>query len=567
MSGGIKAGLIAFGCVAAIGVPISGWAMDPPDPEPNRSPTHREQLRTEPVEPDPFGNAQPAEYPREFRSIDGHGNNALHVDWGRAGTTLLRLMTPAYGDGIGHVPAGQDRPSTRLVSNIVMAQPGDMPNDSMASDFLWQWGQFLDHDIVETPVAAPREAFDIPVPVGDPWFDPDHEGGKRIPLDRSGYLMVDNVRQQVNHITSYIDGSMVYGSDKARAKELRTMDGTGRMKVSEGNLLPFNVNGFDNAPNSHDASFFLAGDIRCNEQNGLTAMHTLFVREHNYWAARIREQRPNLSGEMVYQYAKAIVTAEIQAITYNEFLPALLGPTAIPTYRGYDPRVNATVSNFFATSAFRMGHSLLSPRLLRLDANGEMIEAGHLSLVDAFFKPDQIVEHGIEPLLRGLSMQRAQTPDPYTIDAIRNFLFGPPGAGGFDLASLNVQRGRDHGLPSYNAARIELGLDPVESFAEISSNPDIQANLEEAYGEVDLVDAWVGMLAEPPMPDSMIGQCLSITIQQEFIRLRDGDRFWYESYLSPYAVEFVNRQSLAKVIRRNTDIGSELADDVFHVPQ
>ncbi|MCC6906993.1 MAG: hypothetical protein IT430_03545 [Phycisphaerales bacterium] len=555
------AAAVSVGCAAC----VFAVATVKPPVGVGRSPTHRPQQSPAPVSRPPDLQVGPAQYPSEFRRIDGWWNNPEHGEWGAARTTLLRLMEPEYGDGAGNVPGGQDRPGPRVVSNIVNSQPGDMPNDLGLTDFIWQWGQWIDHDVVETPIAQPAERFDIPVPQGDPWFDPHGTGREVIPLDRSGYRMVDGVRQQINHITSFIDGSQVYGSDKARAQELRTLDGTGRLKTSEGNFLPYNVNGFPNIPDPNDPTMFVGGDIRVNEQSALTAMHTLFVREHNYWADRIRAERPNLSGEKIYLYARAIVGAEIQAITYNEFLPAILGPNALPPYEGYRPDVNPSIANEFATAGWRMGHTLLSPVLLRLDENGHVIPEGNLPLEEAFFRPELIVELGIEPLLRGLVVRPAQTLDPYIIDPVRNMLFGPPGAGGFDLVSLNMQRGRDHGVASYNHVRRSLGLAEVQLFEEITDDPEIVRRLEEAYGHVDRIDPWVGLLSEPHVEGSIYGQCLFMLITDQFTRLRDGDRFWYESYLGPQAARFIETQTLATIIRRNTTIDREIQDDVFHL--
>ncbi len=562
---GIKRGLVAAGAFCTCCVFSAAVEKPPVQTAPDRSPTQRPQKSPAPVSRPPDQQVGPAQYPGEFRRLDGWWNNPRHGDWGGAGTVLLRLMPPEYGDGIGNVPAGQDRPAARAISNLVSAQTEDMPNAYGLTDFVWQWGQFLDHDIVETPVASPAEAFDIPVPQGDAWFDPNGTGTQVIPLDRSGYLMVEGVRQQVNHITSFIDASNVYGSERSRTNALREHGASGRMKVSAGNLLPYNVNGLPNAPDPNDPTMFLAGDIRANEQNGLTAMHTLFVREHNYWADRIQTAEPSLTGKQVFAYARALVGAEIQAITYNEFLPALLGRNSLPRYQGYKANVNPGVSNFFATCAYRMGHSMLSPTLLRLDANGFVIPEGNLPLEEAFFRPDLIRAHGIEPLLRGLTARPAQSIDPYVIDAARNMLFGPPGSGGFDLAALNIQRGRDHGMPSYNDARLCFGLDQVQTFDEISNDPALIQRLEAAYGTVDKVDAWVGFLAETPIDGSVVGQCLYYALRDQFTRLRDGDRFWYESYLGPDLARFIDRQTLATIIRRNTDIGAEIPDDVFHV--
>ena len=105
----------------------------------------------------------------EFRTIDGSDNNIANPTWGEADTQLLRLLPADYDDGISE-PAGADRPSAREISNAVSDQPESVTNPLHASDWLWQWGQFIDHDLGLTPVNNPLEPFNIPVPAGDPFF-------------------------------------------------------------------------------------------------------------------------------------------------------------------------------------------------------------------------------------------------------------------------------------------------------------------------------------------------------------------------------------------------------------
>ncbi|MEM9290736.1 MAG: peroxidase family protein [Acidobacteriota bacterium] len=520
---------------------------------------------------------QPAANPAEprgpggdrLRSIDGSGNNRNDPEMGAAHTQLLRLAEPAYGDGVSAL-AGDDRPNPRRISNIVNAQGVSIPNPQGFTDYFWQWGQFLDHDIDLTDGIEPAESAPIAIPAGDAHFDPQGTGAVSLSLNRSLYdqdtgLDASSPRQQINEITAWIDASNVYGSDDERAEALRTLDGTGQLKTSEGDLLPFNVDGLPNAGGDSEA-LFLAGDVRANEQVGLAAMHTLFVREHNRQARRIAAGNPQLSGDQVYQRARRIVGAQMQVITYREFLPVLLGPDPLEPYRGYRPQRNAAIANVFSTAAYRFGHSALSPTLLRLDADGEEIDAGHLSLRDAFFAPHRLTdEGGIEPILRGLAAQVCQRVDPFVVDDIRNFLFGPPGAGGFDLAALNIQRGRDHGLPSYNDLRRALGLRPARNFGEISSSQVIRRRLQRAYGNVERVDVWVGGLAEDRLPGAMVGELVGLILADQFAALRDGDRFWYQNALSPQEVRAVENTRLSDIIRRNTTIGDELQDDVFRV--
>lgn len=513
---------------------------------------------------------------REIRPMDGSGNNLRDPLAGASFQQLQRIMANDYADDISKM-AGPLRKSAREVSNIVATQNGSVPNSFGTSDYLWQWGQFLDHDLSLTDeVPSEDRSFDIAVPEGDPWFDPGGAGDKTIHFNRAlsdpaTGTDLANPREQMNEISSWIDGSMVYGSSDERASALRTNDGTGRLRTSRGALLPFNKDGLPNAngPAPDPSKLFLAGDVRANEQVGLAAMHTLFVREHNRWAKRIKRLRPYYSGEDIYQTARRMVIAEIQIITYNEFLPALIGRNAIPSYRGYEPG-DATIFAEFSGGAYRLGHSLINTELLRVNRRGREIPAGHLGLRNAFFNAPSILKkrNDIDPILRGLAAQKSQALDPKVVDDLRNFLFGPPGAGGFDLASLNIQRGRDMGLPSYNDAREAMGLRRVSDFNEISSDPDVQAALYEAYGSVDDIDLWVGGLAEDAMTrqGSQLGPLLRAIIAHQFTALRDHDRFWHKRDLTRAEYVMVKKVTLSKIIKANTTIrGTEIPRNVFYV--
>lgn len=494
----------------------------------------------------------------EYASIDGTGNNINNPELGSTDTELLRLADADYGDGLS-TPAGEDRPSAREISNVIAAADASETNDRYLTDIFWLWGQFIDHDITLTEAAHdadgnPLESFPIEVPTGDIFFDPDGSGDAVINLNRSAFEEDENgVRQQINQITAFIDGSVIYGSDAELADQLRTFE-DGLLKTSEGDLLPYGEDGF-----------FLAGDIRANENAALTSMHTIWVREHNRIATELAAENPDLTDEELYQQSRQIVTAQLQAITFNEFLPALFGTGVVSEYAGYDSTVDPSIANEFSNAAYRFGHSMLSSELLRLDENGDIAAEGNLELLNAFFNPSELEENGIDSLLRGVTVNLAQELDNEVVDDVRNFLFGPPGAGGFDLASLNIQRGREHGLSDYNSTRVALGLEAVESFADISSDPEVVARLEELYGTVDNIDLWVGGLAEDHLPGSSMGETFSMIIIDQFERLRDGDRFWYENVFSGEALKEIDGTTLADVIERNSDI-SGLQENVFFAP-
>lgn len=510
----------------------------------------------------------------EARSYDGSDNNQNNSDWGATFSHLQRLAPAAYADSVSTM-AGENRPNARFISTALATQGEDevIPNTFGTSDYTWQWGQFLDHDINLTD-GSDFESANIAVPTGDLWFDPLGTGEVVIPFSRALFdpdtgTDPSNPREQENEITSWIDGSMVYGSSVERLNELRVGTDSPFLKTSEGNLLPFNVNGISNANGfiTDPSSLFLAGDVRANEQAGLAAMHTLFVREHNRLAAELQEDNPQSSAQEVFEAARRLVVAKIQIITYQEHLPALLGNGAIPTYTGYRPDVNGTIFNEFSAAAYRLGHSMVNDNVLRLDNDGSVIDAGNLSLRNAFFTAPQLLnsENSIDPILRGLAAQRHQKIDLQIVDTLRNFLFGQPGAGGFDLTALNIQRGRDHGLASYNDTRAALGLERYNSFSDISSDAEVVENLESVYASVDGIDLWIGGLAEDTVAGSQLGELFQTILVRQFTALRDGDRFWYQNYLSNDELDDVRGTTLARVIRANTDIGNELQDNVFFV--
>lgn len=492
----------------------------------------------------------------KYQKINGRKNNRRKAAWGAAGSLLIRQV--AIDDS--RYPNGDPAtalPNPRQISNIVVRQDRDTYSAKGLSDMFWLWGQFLDHDITLVHTNSdPDESADIIIPEGDDVFPV----GSSLPFNRSSSRFDRKERRQhPNVITSFIDGSNIYGSDKDTERALRTFEG-GQLMLDEHKLLPKNPQGL-----------YMAGDERANEHIGLTSMHTLWVREHNRIAEAIACKHPRWKDKRLYNEARRIVIAELQAITYNEFLPALLGKKALPGYwrysqdqlPGYQSRIKPNISNLFAAATYRFGHSMLSPNLLRLDENGAEIPQGHVSLGEAFFQPQKVAEAGIEPILRGLASQPAQALDPMIIDTVRNFLIlMPNGVAGFDLASLNIQRGRDHGLPGYNTVRESLGLERIDSFDDPIWRSGFGAKLAAAYDDPDAVDLWVGGLAEKETADALVGETMQLILLDQFRRLRHGDRFWYEHYFFGRKLKALNNLKLSTIIKRNTPI-ENVQEDVF----
>ncbi len=484
-----------------------------------------------------------------FRTIDGSDNAGR--DTGKVGRPLLSLGA----SGATFDPNRQ--PSPRAISNAVAAQRDRLArlDEYDRSEFVWAWGQFLDHelDLVEPDHGEPAA---IPVPLDDPTVE---FRGTSIAFSRSKRTSGEIRNRQ----TAYVDASNVYGVDDRRASALR--GGRGRLRTSggpDGDLPPKNdgAEPFQNAGDGDPERFFLAGDVRANEHPVLTSLHALFVREHNRLCDVIDARQPGLDDEELYQRARKVVGAQMQAITYYEFLPALLGPDAMPAYNGFKPAVDPGISNLFAAACYRLGHSMV-----REDVALNVADR-RLPLEHVFFTPELVDRLGIEPFLSRLAHRRMAHVDTTLVDGLREFLFRRDTIAMLDLASLNIQRGRDHELPDYNGCRAVFGLPPVSDFTSLTDDAALAARLDGVYGgRIDELDPWVGALAESPRPGRYVGDLLLAALVDQFTRLRDGDFYWFENdpELSAFDRIAIGNTRLADVVRRNT--GLDVPDDVFHV--
>jgi hypothetical protein len=543
-----------------------------------------------------------------FRSITGFGNNIADPTLGEAGTDLLRISPVAYADGIS-VPSQPNLLSPRQISNSLNNQSDPIfsgadnlgaPQSKDLSDFAYVWGQFIDHDMDLTTTTSGEE-FDIPA---DPTMPNDPMGIE--PFIRSTFdpnTGTTTPRQQVNADTSFLDLSQVYGSSDDVANALRTHVG-GELKTSPGNLLPYDntdyftpeqiadLNMANDAMQIPESSLFAAGDVRANENIELTAIQTLLMRNHNRLAEQLQSLHPYWTDEQIYQEARKLNIAEEEIITYTEFLPALLGPNALPAYAGYNADIDPSIATEFSTVGFRFGHSLLSNTVGRnlnngTDINDVSANGAGINLTEDFFRPDLINPNGITVNLVDVNGM----PDPHTssgigailkadadntaneldlllIDEVRNVLFGIPNAPGTDLAARDIQRARDHGIGTYNQVRVAFGLPAVTSFDQITSNVAVQNELQATYGTVDTIDPFEGMLAEDHLAGADVGPTIKAILANQFMRLRDGDRFFYlnESFNLTELRLIQQGDTLARVIEDNTSI-TNLQSNVFFFKQ
>lgn len=478
----------------------------------------------------------------ENYSVDGSDNNASQSSLNAVGSDMRRIAPANFAEGTTNTPV--DGPNPREISNVLVAGTNGaatVEDPNGLAGMMYAFGQFIDHDLDlnrSTP-RGPGNNIDITIPEGDPNFAP----GTTIPLTRA--VVDPQTGAPINSITGWLDLSQVYGSDATKAASLRTSDG--HLATSDGDNLPI-VNGM-----------FAAGDVRVSENPDLTALQTMFVREHNRVVDQLAADHPSLGADELFNQSRAIVTAEYQNIVYSEFLPHLLGPTAIADYHGYDSTVDPRITAEFAGAAYRFGHSIVSEAIDKTDNKGSTLE--EKSLAESFFLPPSVfaANGGADGLLRHLSSDHSQNEDIYIVDSLRNLLVDTPD--GQDLAAINIARGRDLGLGTLDQTRSALGLTPYTSFDQITSDPVVAANLQTVYGSVDKVDLWAGGLAEDHAPGAMVGSTFQAIIGQQFTALRDGDRLYFENQdFNRSTTAQIESTTLSDVMLRDSDTTAIQAD-------
>ncbi|NXG60671.1 PERM Myeloperoxidase, partial [Hemiprocne comata] len=543
---------------------------------------------------------------QRYRTITGKCNNRRNPSLGASNRALARWLPAEYEDGVslpqgwteGKCLNGFPFPLVRQVSNEIVCFPThQLRMDQQRSLMFMQWGQFIDHDLdfsPETPArvtfsgeedcdtscAKEPPCFPIKIPPNDPRIK---NRTDCLPFFRSAPACTRGraIRDQINALTSFLDGSVVYGSEEPVASRLRNL-------TSQLGLLAVNQNFTDEgreympfgpmrkepclkASRGLQIPCFFAGDTRASEMLELACMHTLFVREHNRLARSLKRLNPHWDGERLYQEARKILGAMIQIITYRDYLPLLLGTSFrryIPPYRGYNEFVDPRISNVF-TLAFRFAHASVPPTVERLNENYKP-RGPPVLLRSTFFAVWRIVtEGGIDPHLRSLMANQAKlmTQQQMVVDELRDRMFEQVERIGFDLPALNMQRSRDHGLPGYTSWRRFCGLpqpSDVKTLALVLRNRNLARKFIQLYGTPKNIDIWIGALAEPFVPGGRVGPLMACLIGTQFRNVRDGDRFFWRNrgVFTPQQLSSLAKISLSRIICDNTGI-SKVPRNIF----
>uniref|UniRef100_A0A0K0EPD7 peroxidase n=1 Tax=Strongyloides stercoralis TaxID=6248 RepID=A0A0K0EPD7_STRER len=522
-------------------------------------------------------------YHLSYRTFDGTCNNLQNPLKGAAFKQYLRLLPPAYDEGSMGEPVDSItpiRPSAREACRLLLSSNQVVSHDSV-NTLIMQFGQFLSHDMSKTTLqpttqcktCSPVQSRCIPIKISPKDVNESFKKKECLKMSRSAPVCgtgQTTPRQQLNENTGFIDGSTIYGSSSKDLHKFRE-GRTGFLKMTAFNskmFLPFDTSKCISKQSC--VASFVTGDIRGNLFIGLASIHMLFAREHNRIARTLQALNPSWSGDRIFQEARKINGGILQHIVYKEYLPKILGTSmdnVIGKYNGYDPNVDPTISNVFVSAGFRFGHGMIQEVFKRVDESGKTISDGSFTFSDGVFKSAKLLfEGGIDPVIRGLMLQQVKRPHRMT-PSITEKMFGST-----DLGAVNINRGREHGTPSYNSWREFCGSKKATTFEEFSDHildKNVRNGLAKAYKSPDDVDLYVGAMLEDPVVGGLIGSTLSCIIGNQFKRSRDGDRFYYENpgIFTNEQLNEIKKGSFARIICDNSDGFQLISQDAFLVPK
>ncbi|XP_026811700.1 chorion peroxidase isoform X4 [Rhopalosiphum maidis] len=544
-----------------------------------------------------------------YRTVEGICNNIFEPLKGAALMPFRRVLPADYSDGVWKprkATDGSELPSAKQVSEDVHRQSYEEDHDFTV--MLAVWGQFMDHDITATALSRGHNGMSISCcsSVDENFTHPEcfpvivhkdkKECGKCMEFVRSSPASTCGFgpREQLNQASSYLDGSSVYGNTRKLQNDLRSWTG-GRMKVfiteNGEQLLPPNKDPLDGCNEEAEMKkgryCFLSGDARSNENMHLTTLHLIMVRQHNMIAGRLSSLNPHWNDEHIFQETRHIVTAQIQHITYNEFLPVLLGDSLMKRldlysqqtgyWNGYNSSMDPTISNNFATAAFRFAHTLI-PSMMKFlkdnNSNPEFVEMRKM-----LFNPYRLYTcGGVDSVIRGAMNTSAGKSDAFFTPEVTRHLFEKNdgsrrtrGQCGLDLVALNIQRGRDHGLPAYPRWRETCGFPRPRSFNDLEGHvePATLQRISKLYKSIDDLDLYTGLLSEKPLEGSILGPTITCLLADQFLRVKSGDRYWYETNEKPQAfnedqLSEIRKTTFAAIICDNSDEIESIQLHVMH---
>ncbi|XP_059558432.1 dual oxidase 1 isoform X1 [Myotis daubentonii] len=530
----------------------------------------------------------------EVQRFDGWYNNLMEHRWGSKGYRLQRLVPATYADGV-YQPLGEPYlPNPRDVSNTATRGPAgqaSLQNRTVLGVF---FGYHVLSDLVsiERP-GCPAEFLNIHIPLGDPVFDPHRRGDVVLPFQRSRWdpktgQSPSNPRDLTNEVTGWLDGSAIYGSSHSWSDALRSFSG-GQLASGADPAFPRDAQepllmwiAPDPATGQRGArGLYAFGAERGNREPFLQALGLLWFRYHNLCAQRLAREHPSWGDEELFQHARKRVIATYQNIALYEWLPSFLQQTP-PEYTGYRPFLDPSISPEFLAASEQFLSTMVPPGVYMRNAschfqrviNRNSSVSRALRVCNSYWSrehPNLQRAEDVDALLLGMASQIAEQEDHVVVEDVRDFWPGPLKYSRTDHLASSLQRGRDLGLPSYTKAREALGLPPITRWQDInpalsqSHGTVLEATAALYNQDLSLLELLPGGLLES---HGNPGPLFSTIVLDQFVRLRDGDRYWFENtrngLFSEEEIAEIRNTSLWDVLVAVTNVDpSALQPNVF----
>lgn len=533
-----------------------------------------------------------------YRTITGVCNNLKNPYFGSSQTAFKRNLPAAYDDHLSEPRRrsvkGGYLPSCRYISLSLGSRAIFNRN---YNNFFVSFGQVIAHDVaLSVPVSdtysrpisscSCGDKYDsdkcnvIPISPDDPYL----RGQKCMAFPATAQAFKNQVcslgvKEHMNGNTHFLDLSILYGSTTRTAEALRSEKGllkSSRFQWSKYELPPGQREGKSCTDATSKRKCFAGGDSRLMINLLFTGIHTIFLRIHNEIARYFQRVRTDWSSDKIYEETRIINIAFFQRLIYKFYLPILLGESHVQKVFGdsrrtaYNETADPSVNTEFSTAAFRL-HSLVRDLFTRCSYDGKIIDTLWLHDIHHKAKFAYDVEHnGLDSLLCGAFFDYGFAFDSNFAHQIHHRLFESGSQYNQlwrnDLVSINICRGREHGIPSYNELLKFCSFPKAEEFSGFGNtlNTDGIAKLSRLYRSPDDVDAFVGLNFEDPHGSGILGRVGSCIVTKQFLALRDGDRFFYthNTGLTDAQLDFVNNYPIYCLFCRTIDI-QKLPQNIF----
>ncbi|HET6339536.1 MAG TPA: peroxidase family protein [Polyangiales bacterium] len=502
-----------------------------------------------------YRNKNAPQWVRTARTADGSWNDLKEPMAGAANVRFGFNTDPTKTP-----PETGDRlltPNPRLISRMLLTRKDGFKPVPFLNLTAAAWIQFMNHDWVSYGDPANAEPYRIPLADDDPARKSLHQTHLLVrPTQKDPTRRPGEPQTHINEVTSWWDGSQIYGSDAKTLDALRSHVGGKLALDPKTNNLPVLPDGVEQT------------GFRRNWWLGLSMLHVLFVREHNAICDMLAVRYPHFSDQRLFDTARLINAAIMAKIHTVEWTPAVLANKTL------NAAMNANwygfLTNLFRSKSARQTLAEINvadPVAGGLVGNTADNHGVPYSLTREFLSvyrlhsllPDQISLYAIgeskQPLKTwGLAELRQANSHRITDTLSMSDLFysfglqnagqlvlnnfpeslqnlSIPGAGFYDLGAVDVLRDRERGTPRYNQFRRLIGMKPLESIDDLTDDPEARRTLKQVYANIEDVDLLIGNLAESHRPPGFgFGETLFEVFILNASRRLQADRFFTDSY-------------------------------------